>query len=340
MINLRNDYCGVAHKKILEALLKEANNNFVGYGLDEISKEAEEIIKNKIGCQDAKVFFLIGGTITNKIMIGHMLKPYEAVISCDSGHINVHETGAIEQTGHKIIVCDNNNGKLTKEDVLKVVGSHSDEHMVKPKAVYISNPTEFGTVYKKEELQELSKTCKENGLYLYLDGARFACALTSKYNDIDITDYKDLVDAFYIGGTKNGLISGEALVIVNRELQKEFRYSIKHFGGMQSKGFINGIMFRELFKDDLIYEIGKYQNSLAIKLEKGLEELGVNFLMKGETNQLFPIFDNNIIERLKDNIMFEYWERGEEKTVIRFVTHYLLDERDIDNVLSIIKELI
>ena len=338
MINLRNDYCTVAHKKILEALNNEVNNTFVGYGLDQISEEAELIIKEKIGNKEAEVYFLTGGTITNKIMIAHMLKPYEAVIACDSGHINVHETGAIEQTGHKILLCTNKNGKIKKEDILNIINTHQDEHMVKPKAVYISNPTEFGTIYKKRELQELSKTCKENDLYLYLDGARFACALTSRYNDINITEYKDYVDAFYIGGTKNGLISGEALVVINPNLQKDFRYSIKHYGGMQSKGFINGIQFRELFKNDLIIEIGKYQNDMAAKLENKLKELNVEFLMPCETNQLFPVFKNEVIEKIKDKIMFEYWEKGNDKTTIRFVTNFSLKESDIDNAINIIKE--
>ena len=221
MINLRNDYCGICHKKVLEKLNKYANDDFLGYGLDDHSLKAKELIKKELGRDDVDIHFLVGGTVTNKVLISHILRPYEAVICPDTGHINVHETGTIEQSGHKIIATLNKDGKITKDDILEVLRLHTDEHMVKPKMVYISNSTEYGTVYTYNELKSLKEVCKKLGLYLYMDGARLGVALTSKYTDLKKEDLKDLVDAFYIGGTKNGAMIGEALVILNDELMRK-----------------------------------------------------------------------------------------------------------------------
>ena len=224
MINLRNDYCGICHPKILNALVKKSTNVYVGYGLDSESSEAEYKIKQLINNNDASVYFTVGGTSTNKIVIAHALPSYGCVIACDSGHINVHETGAIEATGHKVITIPNVNGKLTSEGIEVLVNGHPDFHMVKPGIVYISNSTEYGTVYNKEELISLSNTCKKYNLYFYIDGARLGCALTSKVCDYNIAEMAALCDAFYIGGTKNGLILGEALVVTNRKLNEDIRY--------------------------------------------------------------------------------------------------------------------
>ena len=336
--NLRNDYCSIAHEEILKALVEHNHNLYLGYGNDEETLQAKELIKQHINNKDAEVFFLPGGTITNKVLISHILKPYEAVISVDSGHINVHETGTIEESGHKIITVPNYNGKINYQDVINVCLSHTDEHMVKPKMVYISNPTEFGTIYTKEELEKLSNVCKSLNLYLYVDGARLATALTSKKNDLNFQTFASLVDSFYIGGTKNGLILGEALVVLNKKLSEDIKYSIKHFGGMYSKGFVNGIQFKTLFKDDLFYKIGFKQNELAERLYSELININVEFLYPQDTNQIFPIFDNKIIERISNKLSFEIWEKGEEKTTIRFVTHYNLNDDDITAVVKIIKE--
>lgn len=338
-INLRNDYNAIAHPEILKAFYEYSEKTFVGYGLDECSKEASLLIKNEIKNEDADVHFLVGGTITNKILISHVLKPYEAVISPDSGHINVHETGTIEQSGHKIIVTPNYNGKICPKDIEKVVLTHTDEHMVKPKMVYISNPTEFGTVYTKEELQAISDVCRKYKLYFYVDGARLACALTSD-KKLSMADLASLVDAFYIGGTKNGLLLGEALVVLNNEIKDSIRYSIKHFGGMYSKGFVNGIQFKTLFENDLFYKIGELENSLAKKLYNELKKLGVKFLMEQETNQIFPIFNNNIIDKLKEEILFEIWEVMDKETVIRFVTGFMTKEEDINNTINVVKKYV
>ena len=337
MLNFRNDYCAIAHPKIFIELEKHLKDTYVGYGLDTASTEAKDVIKKEIGCNDCDIHFLPGGTITNKIFISHVLKPYEAVICCDSGHINVHETGTIEQSGHKVLTVPHENGKLNPLGVEKVVLSHTDEHMVKPKMVYISNSTEYGTIYSKQELMELRKVCDKYGLYLFLDGARLGVALTAKECDLTIKDIAAIADAFYIGGTKNGLMLGEALVIINDSLKNEFRYSIKQLGGMYAKGFVNGIQFKTLFTDGLFYEIGNYQNKLAYKLQDGLVELGIQFEIASQTNQLFPTLPNQVIKKLKESVLFEFWTKGEEYSTIRFVTHFNLDEADIDKLLELIK---
>ena len=340
MINLRNDYCGICHKKVLEKLNKYANDDFLGYGLDENSSKAKELIKKELGRDDVDIHFLVGGTVTNKVLISHILRPYEAVISPDTGHINVHETGTIEQSGHKIITTLNKDGKITKDDILEVLRLHTDEHMVKPKMVYITNATEIGTIYKYQELKEISDVCKENNLYLYLDGARLGSALTSEKNDIKLSDLVNLVDAFYIGGTKNGLMLGEALVVVNDKIKEEMRYSIKHFGGMYAKGFVAGLQFEALFEDGLFYEIAKEENRLANKLYTELVKLGVEFESEQVTNQIFLVFDNDKIDKLKEHIHFEIWSVNDNKTTIRFVSHFLLTDELVDKTIEIIKEII
>ena len=340
MINLKNDYSAIAHPKVLSKLVELNDLTFVGYGLDEYSKRASDLIKDVIGCETCDVHFLAGGTITNKILISHALKPYEAVVSCDSGHINVHETGTIEQSGHKIVTVPNELGKMQVEDLEKVIKNHTDEHMVKPKMVYISNSTEFGTVYKYKELVALSNYCKEHNLYFFMDGARLGAALASKECDYKIKNLCELVDAFYIGGTKNGLTHGEALVVINEELKKEIRYSIKHFGGMTAKGFILGIEFLALFEDNLFIKIAEEENKHAEHLQKELKKLGVEMLMHSPTNQIFPILKKEVVEKLKEHILFEIWEEREQDTVIRFVTSFKTTKEDIDNTLSIIENLI
>ena len=338
MINLRNDYCGVCHPKILEALSKKSNQVYVGYGLDEESKVAEAKIKDLIKNENASVYFTVGGTSTNKIVIAHALPSYGCAIACDSGHINVHETGAIEATGHKVITVPNVNGKLTANGIKALVEGHPDFHMVKPGIVYISNSTEYGTVYTKEELISLSNVCKEHNLYFYIDGARLGCALTSKICDYTIAEMAQLCDAFYIGGTKNGLILGEALVVTNESLNNDIRYAIKCHGGMYAKGFVNGIMFNELFSNDLFFNIAKLENDLAELLYNELKKLGVEFLFTQETNQIFPIFKSDVVEKIQDDISFEVWSKENNKTCIRFVTSFLTTKDDVLKAIEIIKQ--
>lgn len=340
MINLRNDYCGVCHPKILEALCNKSHNTYVGYGLDAESIIASNKIKELINNVDANVYFTVGGTSTNKIVIAHALKSYGAVIACDSGHINVHETGAIEATGHKVITAPNVFGKLTADGVEMLVKGHPDFHMVKPGIVYISNSTEYGTVYTKEELINLSNVCKKYNLYFYIDGARLGCALTSKVCDYTMAEMASLCDAFYIGGTKNGLILGEALVVINDKLNEDIRYAIKCHGGMYAKGFVNGIMFNELFSNNLFFDIASKENEFAEILYNSLKDLGIEFLFKQETNQIFPIFRKDLISKLEKEINFEVWSSNEYTATIRFVTSFLTTIDDVNKTIEIIKNLI
>ena len=246
MISFKNDYSEGACPEIMQAMMKTNRLQSDGYGLDPFCEGAKERIRQKVGNADCDVHFLVGGTQANLTIIASALRPYEAVIAAESGHINVHETGAIEGTGHKVIVADSAQGKVTLEGIRKVVTAHTDEHMVKPAMVYISNATEIGTVYTKAELSSIRRICDEYGLYLFMDGARLGSALMASDNDLKLSDIAELCDIFYIGGTKNGALFGEAVVIVNERLKKDFRYMIKHHGGMLAKGRLLGIQFYEL----------------------------------------------------------------------------------------------
>lgn len=338
MINLKNDYCGIAHPKVLNKFIELQNETFEVYGLDHISNKAKELIKKDLKNDSVDIHFVVGGTITNKTVIAHALKPYEAVISADTGHINVHETGAIEETGHKVIIVPNVNGKVTPESVIKACALHTDEHMVKPKMLYISNTTEMGTVYSLAELKALKEVCDKLGLYFYLDGARLSSALSA--SDVNLCDLVNLVDVFYIGGAKNGLMLGEAIVIVNEKLKQDFRFAIKHFGAMYSKGFVAGINFLAAFEDGLYYEIGKKENALAKDLYDKLRNLGIKFETPQVSNQIFPIFKTEEVNALAKHIMFEVWNQGTDQTTIRFVTSYMTKQSDIDQAVEIIKQIV
>jgi threonine aldolase len=337
MINFKNDYSQIAHKNILEAMLKYSSEANVGYGLDYHSQNAANLIKNQINC-DADVHFLVGGTSANKVVIAHILRPYEAVISVETGHICVHETGAIEATGHKIISVRGNDGKITPQEIEKVVLNHTDEHMVLPRLVYITLATEIGTLYTKAELIDIYKMCKKHNLYLFLDGARLAVALDK--SDITLADLASYTDVFYIGGTKNGAMLGEAVVITNDDIKKSFRYSIKQNGGMYAKGFIAGIQFEELFKDDLYFKLGHNSNQMAEKLANGLVKRGIKLEYEVITNQLFVRVSNELFEKLKQFVLFELWEDKVSDKVIRFVTNYSTTEEEIVDFFDILDKII
>lgn len=275
MFSFKNDYSEGAHPRILNALTE---TNFVqaeGYGEDEYSLQAIELIKRKIGRHDVDVHLISGGTQTNLTAISAFLRPHEAAVAANTGHILVHETGAIEATGHKILSIEVADGKLKPRQIQAVLDTHTDEHMVKPKLVYISNPTEIGTIYSKNELEELHRFCQVNKLLLYMDGARLGSALCAKGNDIAITDLADLVDAFYIGGTKNGALIGEALVICRESLKEDFRFYIKQKGALLAKGRLLGIQFLELFKDNLYFELAMHANNMADVLRDGIKKRGI-----------------------------------------------------------------
>jgi len=341
MISFKNDYSEGALPEIMDALVKTNLESTVGYGMDEYCVSAVEKIRERINCPDAQVHFLVGGTQANQTCISAFLRSFEAVIGVKTAHINVHETGAIEATGHKVIAVEGKDGKVTPQDIRAAVEYHSDEHMVKPKMVYISDSTEIGTIYYKKELEEISACCKELGLYLYLDGARLGSALTAEGNDVSIEDIAALTDAFYIGGTKNGALFGEAVVLLNTELQREFRYSVKQHGGMLAKGRLLGIQFDRLFTDDLFFKAAAHANKMAMKIKQGLGACGVNFMTDSVTNQQFPIFTKEEIDILNREFLFEYNDRiDDNRYAIRFCTSWATNEEDVEQLIEAVKSML
>lgn len=335
MYSFKNDYSEGAHPRILQALVESNLVQAEGYGEDEYTLEAIELIKRRIGCDDIDIHLFSGGTQTNLTAISAFLRPYEAAISAETGHIFVHETGAIEATGHKVISLKTDNGKLTPEHIKPALSFHTDEHMVKPKLVYISNSTEIGTVYCKDELERLSRFCRENGLLLFIDGARLGSALCSDGSDLELSDLRKLTDAFYIGGTKNGALLGEALVICNDALKENFRFHIKQKGALLAKGRLLGIQFLELFKGDLFFELAAHANRMAGILKKGIQKAGYGFLTDSPSNQIFPILPNAVIAKLEKEFAFYIWSKvDDENSAIRLVTSWATQEEAVNRFID------
>lgn len=333
--DFRNDYSEGTHPNILQAFAKTNLVQETGYGEDRFCEEAAKIIRKEIKNPFAEVHFVSGGTQANLIVISSILKPYESVVAAGSGHIFTHETGAIEATGHKINSIVTETGKITPETIKPILDFHSDEHMVKPAMVYISNSTELGTVYKKKELEELSAFCKQNNLYLFMDGARLGSALTSQGNDLSLSEISALVDVFYIGGTKNGALIGEAIVINNEKLKENFRFYIKQRGALLAKGRIFGIQFIELFNNNLFYELGAHANAMAHKLSEGIKKNGYTFLTKPVSNQIFPILPDKLIESLSEKYGFYVWAKHDgQSSTIRLVTSWATKEKFIDGFIA------
>jgi len=336
--SFKNDYSEGAHEQILNALSSINLNQDEGYGKDKYCKEAINLIRKKIQNPKADIHFVFGGTQANLIVISSILKPYESVIAATTGHIAVHEAGAIESTGHKINTIEAKDGKLKVEDIESVLNFHTDEHMVKPKAIFISNSTEIGSIYSKKELEEISKFCRKNKLYLYLDGARLGSALTSEKNDLTISEIAKLVDVFYIGGTKNGALFGEAIVILNDELKENFRFYLKQKGALLAKGRILGVQFLELFKDDLFFDLAKHANKMASKLARGIKKQNYDFLTEPVSNQIFPILPNNLIEKLNQKYGFYIWCKVDDKnSAIRLVTSWATKEEYVNQFIEDLK---
>ena len=333
----RNDYSELAHENVLKALLNSINDQHGTYGLDDHSENAKKLIKETFKLTNSEIHFVSGGTQANLLVISYFLRPYEGVICCDSGHINVHETAAVEATGHKIYVTPSVNGKILKEDVLKALRLNNNEHTVKLKMVYISNSTETGTIYYKKELEELYQVCKENNLLLFIDGARLASALTSKDNDIKVEDFAKLCDVFYIGGTKNGLLSGEAIVINNVNEETYFRHHIKNKGAMLAKGFVLGIQFEETFKNNLYFDLAKKANEMADYIKENLSKNGVK-VDPSPTNQIFITLSKKASLLTIEKYDVELWEEKEDENVIRVVTSFNTDLESckelIDDIIS------
>ena len=311
----------------------------VGYGEDAYCEEAREAIRRVCEAPNADVHFLVGGTQTNFTVISLALRSYQGVICADTGHINVHETGAVEATGHKVLALPGTDGKITAEQVKEAYALHwsdeSREHIVQPKMVYISHPTELGTLYTKTELQALHDVCKECGLYLFLDGARLGYGLMAPGTDVTLPDIAALCDVFYIGGTKVGALFGEAVVICNPELKNDFRYGIKQHGGMLAKGRLLGVQFLELFKDGLYFEIAKHAIDMAMLLKNELTKKGYHFYMDSVTNQQFIIIDDKKLEEIRKKYGVTYQMRCDDThSVIRLCTSWATREEDVKALLE------
>ena len=331
----RNDYSFGAHPKVLEAVCAVNLEGNHGYGDDGYTARAKERIREVCGCPDAMVEFLIGGTQTNVVACSFLLKPWEAAICPDSGHLNGHEVGAFEATGHKILpVPVGGDGKITPEMLPPLLALHQDPHLTKPGLVYISNATENGAVYTKAELTALRRCCDEHGLLLFLDGARLGSALTSPESDLTLADLAALTDVFTIGGTKNGALFGEAVVLTVP--CPHFRWHIKQRGGMLAKGRLLGVQFQALLKDDLYFDIGRHANDMAFRLRDGFKALGYEFPVPSPSNQQFPVMKIQTAEKLAA-MGFEFQvERviDEEHIMYRFVTSWATPESAIDDLLN------
>jgi len=338
MLNFKNDYSVGAHPKVLDAIRALNMEGNVGYGEDPYCSRAANLIRELCAAPNASVHFFIGGTSANLTAIAAFLRPWEAAIAPVSGHINVHEGGAVEATGHKILPIPTQDGKLRPEDLVHTLSlNRSDTAMVYPRLVYISNSTEIGTIYSKKELTELSVFCKSNNLYLFVDGARLGCALTSTDADLTLADLASLCDAFYIGGTKNGALMGEAMVLTHPELHPHFFRMMKQQGAVLAKGFLLGAQFEALLRDGLYWELARHANILAKKLQSGLIEKGYSLLQYSPTNQIFPILPNSLLPKLNELVRFEIWDHPDDlHTTVRFVTSFATREDEVDKLLSIL----
>lgn len=339
--SFKNDYSEGCHPRILEALVKYNLVQQNGYGLDDYSQNAAKLILQKINNPKAKVHFVSGGTQANLIVISAFLRPHESVVAAETGHIFTNETGAIEATGHKVHGVETADGKLKPEDIQIILNLHINiPHQVKQKMVYISNSTEVGTIYSKVELQNLYEFCQEKNLYLFLDGARLGHALTAEPNDLTLEDIAKYTDAFYLGGTKNGALIGEAIVICNENLQDEFGFHLKQKGAMLAKGRLLGIQFQELLKDDLYFELAKSANQKAMEIKRAFEEKGCSFLSETFTNQIFPILTQNQISQLSQNFDFYVWKKiDEEKSAVRLITSWATTDSIVADFINEIKNL-
>lgn len=335
MINFASDYIAGAHPLVIEKLCNTNLEALPGYGTDKYCDSAIEKIKNAIGCQSADVFFLVGGTQTNQVVISTMLDNYEGVVAARTGHVSVHEAGAIEYSRHKVIEIDGVDGKLSAESVDKAIsGFYADEnheHMTFPGMVYISFPTEYGTIYSKAELEALHKVCMNYQIPLYIDGARLGYGLSCKECDIKLEDLPKLCDVFYIGGTKVGALCGEAVVFTSGNTPKHFINQIKQHGALLAKGRLLGVQFDALFTDDLYMKISKHACDMAEELKNIFIEKGYRLFINSPTNQQFVILDDENLERLQKDVVVSFWEKYDDShTVVRFATSWSTTEEDIE----------
>ena len=346
MYLFQNDYNSMCHPRVLEKLSAAANKKMVGYGTDEICAAAAGLIRALCKREDAAVHFLSGGTQTNLTVIAAALRPHQAVIAPVGGHVDEHETGAVEATGHKVITLPTPDGKLTPAKIEQVVAHHysmegpGGEHMPQPKLVYVSVPTELGTMYTLSELEAIAQTCKRLNLYFYADGARLGYGLTALGNDVTMADMGRLFDAFYIGGTKLGTMFGEAVVITNPAIKEDFRYLIKQRGGMLAKGWLMGAQFEAMFEDGLYFEIGARANEKAAQIRETLAALGYPMPVDSPTNQVFAVLPDALLAELSLDFMFTEWGRVDDRSrMVRFCTSWSTTPEEVRLLCDRLKKL-
>ena len=345
MIYFHNDYSEGCHEKVLQKLIETNEIQTPGYGTDDFCLRAADKIRRLCGSENLAVHFLVGGTQTNLTVIDAALRPHQAALGPVGAHINVHETGAVEATGHKVLTVPSEDGKITARQVRAVVDQHrasdSFEHEAQPKLVYISNPTEYGTLYSCQELEELSAVCKQKGLYLFLDGARLGYGLAVEAYDVTLQDLARLCDVFYIGGTKVGALFGEAVVISNPAIAEDFRYLIKQHGGMLAKGRLLGVQFDALFEDGLYFDISAHAVRMADRIRQVLDSFGVPYLVPGQTNQIFPILPDAVLERLSSDFMFTEMGRVDQThRAIRICTSWATKPENVDHLCEQIRRVL
>lgn len=341
MLYFDSDYMAGAHPKVLERLVETNSEHTIGYGCDQYTAMAAEKIRQACGTPDARVYLLVGGTQTNATVIDGLLAPHQGVLAADSGHISVHEAGAIEATGHKILVLPHQQGKVAASEVEHYISEFyrddTYEHMVAPGMLYISFPTEYGTIYTLSELEELSRVCHKADIPLYIDGARLGYGLAAEGCDVTLQDIARLSDVFYIGGTKMGALFGEAVVVTNPKLLPHFFPLIKQHGALLAKGRLLGVQFDALFTDNLYHSIGKQAVALAIKLKNAFIAKDYSTEVDSPTNQQFFRLPNEIIDRLLTEASFEMWgPRGATHSVVRFVTGWATTEENIDKLIAML----
>ena len=342
MLYFDSDYMAGAHPEVLKALVDTNLEHTVGYGNDQYSEHARELLRHAMGVEDAQVMFLVGGTQTNATAIDGLLRRHEGVLAADSGHIAVHESGAIEASGHKVLTLPQHDGKVAAEDVAsyihKFYADQTYQHMVAPGMLYISQPTEYGTIYSLKELESLSKVCHDNHIPLYIDGARLGYALTAEGADFTLRDIARLADVFYIGGTKLGTLFGEALVVTNSELLTHLFPLVKQHGALLAKGRLLGLQFEAMFRDGLYERIGRHAVAMALRVREAFRSAGYEVVIESPTNQQFFRLPNEVIDRLRERVSFDYWgPRGQKYSVVRFVTSWATTEECVAELESILR---
>ena len=341
MLAFESDYNHGAHPQILQRMMETNTEAYPGYGTDEVCESAKKKIRAKINKPEAEIYFGVGGTQVNQLVIDTVLAPYEGVVAATTGHVSAHEAGAIEFSGHKVLTVPGYDGKIRAKDVQQLIdtfyGDANHEHMVFPGMVYLSFPTEYGTIYSKKELEEIHKVCKEFHIPLFIDGARLGYGLMSKESDITLEELADLCEVFYIGGTKVGALFGEAVVFSNMQAPPHFVAQIKQHGALLAKGWLLGLQYDVLFEDDLYLTISRNAIDMAEKLKKVLLEKGYHLFLDTPTNQIFVVLENGKMEELRSAVRFGFWEKYDDNhTVVRFATSWATTEEEIEALAAVL----